>query len=187
MAVLVEATSVIVRRDAIEARYSGGWDAFICAVPNQTLCCDDELARIGFMCPPDVKSFVDHLREKGLRFVEDGKAVDIAIVDQHDGPITKCEWLEIGKIQIAEKVIVSACWFRDSKLQGHGPTPAGSRMRLQTPIDWKYVESISRDSVYIPSDEVKSRLIFLRSENGVDAALDLETWEVIYKGRTSRP
>jgi hypothetical protein len=57
MAVLIEAISVFVRVDAIRERYSGGWEAFREAVPNQTLCCDDELARIGFMNPADVERY----------------------------------------------------------------------------------------------------------------------------------
>ena len=46
MAVLVEAISVIVQRDAIEKRFHGGWREFENAVPNSTLCADDELARV---------------------------------------------------------------------------------------------------------------------------------------------
>jgi hypothetical protein len=38
MAVLVEAMSVEVRRDAIDARYPGSWQGFLRAVLNRTLC-----------------------------------------------------------------------------------------------------------------------------------------------------
>ena len=48
MAVLVEAISVIVRRDAINRSYDGGWAGFLSHVPNNTLCADHELARVGF-------------------------------------------------------------------------------------------------------------------------------------------
>jgi len=51
--VLVEAVSVIVRRDAIEARFNGGWSAFCRAVPIQTPCYGDDLAGVGFMSPHD--------------------------------------------------------------------------------------------------------------------------------------
>ena len=44
MAVLVEAISVIVRRNAIESKYRCGWKAFVDDVPNSTLCADDEIA-----------------------------------------------------------------------------------------------------------------------------------------------
>ena len=55
MAVLVEAISVIVRAAAIHQKYPGGWEAFKRIIPNQTLCADNELVRIGFMTPDDVE------------------------------------------------------------------------------------------------------------------------------------
>ena len=61
MAVLVEALSVIVRRDAIVRKYRGGWQEFLQHVPNNTFCTDDELARVGFMHPKDVEAYVTHL------------------------------------------------------------------------------------------------------------------------------
>jgi hypothetical protein len=55
VAVLVEATSVIVRRGKLEAAYSGGWSGFVADCPNKTLCADRHIARIGFMSPLDVE------------------------------------------------------------------------------------------------------------------------------------
>lgn len=86
MAVLVEAISVIVRRDAITARFSGGWHQFLAIVPNSTMCSDEDLARVGFMSPPDIEAFVRRLEKGGLTFVRDGQAVDIVVVDQMRGP-----------------------------------------------------------------------------------------------------
>jgi len=51
MAVLVEAISVVVRRDAIDRSFGGGWRAFVSCVPNTTLSTDDQLARVGFTSP----------------------------------------------------------------------------------------------------------------------------------------
>ncbi len=42
MAVLVEAISVIVRRNSIEKHFIGGWAAFLQTIPNATLCHEDE-------------------------------------------------------------------------------------------------------------------------------------------------
>ncbi len=53
MAVLVEALSIVVKLSSIELKYEGGWEAFKDAVPNTTLCWDDELTRVGFMVPSD--------------------------------------------------------------------------------------------------------------------------------------
>ncbi len=65
MAVLVEAISVIVRRDAVNLRFSGGWREFLAIVPNSTLCSDEDLARVGFMSPLDIEAFVAFLERGG--------------------------------------------------------------------------------------------------------------------------
>jgi hypothetical protein len=66
MAVLVEGISVIVRRDAVQSLYPGGWEGFVADAPNKTLCADPNLARVGFMAPDDVKAFVAQLERVGL-------------------------------------------------------------------------------------------------------------------------
>jgi hypothetical protein len=85
MAVLVEAISVVVRTDAIRTRYPGGWPAFRDTVANATLACDEEIARVGFMVPDDAKGFIDRLQARGLVFLRDGHAQDIAVADQQRG------------------------------------------------------------------------------------------------------
>ena len=82
MAVLVEGVSVIVRVEAIHAKYPGGWAAFRDDVPNGTLCCDNEIARVGFMTPDDTKAFVERLSCQGLACLVNGKANDVAVADQ---------------------------------------------------------------------------------------------------------
>jgi hypothetical protein len=78
MAVLVEGISVVVRLDAIQQKVPGGWNAFKDHVLNKTLCADNELARVGFMTPDDVKSFVSSIEGLGLIYREGDAAVDIA-------------------------------------------------------------------------------------------------------------
>jgi hypothetical protein len=43
MAVLIEAISVVVRLGAIFERFPKAWESFKAAVPNGTLCSDNEL------------------------------------------------------------------------------------------------------------------------------------------------
>lgn len=100
MAVLIESISVVVRTEAIDQRYPGGWAAFAGAVPNQTLCADGELARIGFMVPKDVEAYVTALREHGIIYQEDGKARDLVVVDQMRGPLVSCDWIEFGHLNL---------------------------------------------------------------------------------------
>lgn len=98
MAVLVEAISVVARAEAILARYWGGWEAFKKDVPNQGLCADGELARVGFMTPADVEAWVRHLERQGLVYMREGKAADAVVVDQLRGPTTPCDWIEFSHV-----------------------------------------------------------------------------------------
>ncbi|MES0336979.1 MAG: hypothetical protein SFH39_11595 [Candidatus Magnetobacterium sp. LHC-1] len=68
-----------------------GWEGFQRIVPNNTLCFDDDLIRVGFMSPQDVKAFVYQLEELGLTFLQGDKAIDFAVVDQLHGPTIECE------------------------------------------------------------------------------------------------
>jgi hypothetical protein len=58
MAVLIEGLSVIIGEESIVSKNPGGWDQFRKDIPNQTLCADEELARVGFMLPHDVQCYV---------------------------------------------------------------------------------------------------------------------------------
>jgi hypothetical protein len=48
MAILVEGISVVIRAEAVIHRYPGGWERFRDDCPNDTLCADGELIRVGF-------------------------------------------------------------------------------------------------------------------------------------------
>ena len=69
MAVLVEGISVLVRKDAIQDKMTGGDARFRLLIPNATFCEDDQLARVGFLNPTDVGTFIDELQDVGLTFL----------------------------------------------------------------------------------------------------------------------
>src|SRR5689334_25092681 len=98
MAVLIEGISVVIRTEALLKKYPGGWNAFLAIVPNRTLCSDNELTRVGFMTPQDVKAFVTQLQQSGLEFLRSETPIDLAVVDQNQGPIRPCNWLEFGHL-----------------------------------------------------------------------------------------
>src|ERR1700730_405151 len=100
MAVLVEATSVIIRVQAIHSRYPSGWLAFVQNAPNNTLCSDNELARVGFMTPDDCRSFVGSLESIGISFLRDGQSQDIVVADQMRGLTVPCDWADFGRIEM---------------------------------------------------------------------------------------
>ena len=184
MAVLVEAISVIVRRDAITARFSGGWRQVLAIVPNSTLCADEDLARVGLMSPPDTEAFVRRLENRGLNFVLDGKAVDIAVVDQMRGPTRPAEWLEFARLSFGgTENKVAACWLFEGPRIAAGIHLSAKGMALATPDGWTYDDSLSANFKFVENSEMQEQLKFLRHENGTDVYLDRSTGKEVYVGR----
>ena len=136
MAVLIEAISVVVRVPALDQQFSGGWDAFKTLIPGGTSCVDGQLIRLGFTTRADADSFVAALRQHGLIFLRDGKAVDFVVVDQLSGPTTACDWIEFGTVTI-RGATVAACRATGDDTQ-----------RLFTPDGWNYEGSLSQTPDY---------------------------------------
>ena len=174
MPVLVEAFSVIVRVDAIKTRHDGGWEDFRDGVPNRSLVCDNELARVGFMTNEDVDRYIAVLEAKGLRFLKDGQAKDIAVVDQWHGLLTPCDWLEVGQMG-GEAVRVTAC-----RLTGSEET------QLFTPEGWQYEGSASQMLRRIPKDEMDETHEYLGRQDQLDVYRERATGKLLYVGRTGR-
>jgi hypothetical protein len=137
MAVLVEGISVIVRKEAIKRKIKGGWNAFKKTIPNRTFCADEEIARVGFMSPSDTRMYVETLEGLGLRFLADGEAVDIAVVDQLAGPTTKCGWLEFARLPFGgEDYKISACWFFEGPKVASGIHVDPKGLIVEVPEGW---------------------------------------------------
>ncbi|KAB2954843.1 MAG: hypothetical protein F9K18_13920 [Thermoanaerobaculia bacterium] len=68
MAVLITGFAIVIRIEAIEARYPGGWDAFWREAPNETGCCDDDLVAFSFPSRPEFRAWLERLERRG--FVE---------------------------------------------------------------------------------------------------------------------
>jgi CheY-like chemotaxis protein len=183
MAVLVEGISVIIRRDAIESKYRGGWRAFIDDVPNSTLCVDDDIARIGFMGPPDVEAFVKHIERKGLQFLDGGKPVDLAIADQERGLTTECDWLEFGKLGFQDGGKVSACWFFDGPRIVAGVHLRGSSMNLATPTDWEFEGSLSQKFGFV---SIQHRILIVDDDEPVRETISDYLCNEGYETHTAR-
>lgn len=176
MAVLVEAISVIVRISAIHEKFDGGWLAFLASCPNQTLCEDQKLVRVGFMEPSDVENYVTFLEDQGLCYCDsDGQAIDIIVIDQLRGPAAQCDWVESGTIPLdgdpKRKVAIV-------RLKGDRATV------FVAPENWVYEESLSCSFGFVPSEHKDKSLTFLTHENGCDVYLNHLTDELNYIGRT---
>ncbi len=172
MAVLVEANSVIVRVQAIRERYAGGWNEFAEAVPNGTLCTDDDVARVGFMNPDDCAAYIAGLESHGLTFLDDGQSQDIAVAPQTDGITVPCDWLEFGQFDIAPGQRIAV-----AQLKG-----TASR-QIFCPQNWAYEKSLSRQYAVVPPEHVEKSLTFLRRENGLDVYRNALTGQEVYIGR----
>jgi hypothetical protein len=169
----VEAISVVVRRDAIDRSFSGGWRAFVSWVPNATLCTDDQLARVGFMDPAAVGKFVNDLQAAGLVFLESGRCVDIVVIDQQRGPTMLCEWIEFAQIPFGKSEgKVAACWLFEGPRLAAGIHFPGESIDLATPNGWTFEGSISERFSFVPNEDVAPRLKYLRTEGGGDVFLD---------------
>lgn len=97
MSVLVEALTVVIRRDRLSAIHPRAVDQFLKSAPNKTARSDSHLVAIGFMNPDDVRVYVRTLeQEAGFRHLEDGESIDIAVVSQIGGLTAPCRWLAVG-------------------------------------------------------------------------------------------
>ncbi|TAN43839.1 MAG: hypothetical protein EPN22_08865 [Nitrospirae bacterium] len=193
MTVLVEGISAIIRRKSIDDKFMNGWEGFQEFVPNNTLCFDDDLAMVGFMSPQDVQGFVYQLQERGLTFLKNNKAVDIAVVDQQRGVTTECAWLMFSHLNInsaSDKVDV--CWLvSEERIQTagiHMPSnwQAGESIKLATPSGWTYENSLSQKFKFVENENLNKDMIFLGREDGMYVYLDLTTGKKLYEGRTSK-
>lgn len=175
MPVLVECISVIVRISAIKRSYPGCWEAFFENCPNQTLCYDSELARVGFMTPDHTKHFTEHLEAAGLVFLADGWAVDFVVADQQKGFTTPCAWAEIGHMYLGENetMRVAAC-----------RSVGSSEEVVCAPDDWRFEDSVSNNFTFIPNGMLPEFMDFLRHEGKFDVYRDLQTGEERYMCRT---
>lgn len=171
MAVLIEAISVVVRHQAIDQRYLGGWQEFLRRIPNRTLCTDGTFVRVGFMSPKDVRAYVSTLEECGLVFQKDGQAMDFAVVDQLRGSTMPALWLKFEKIETGSMKI-TACWSADQ-------TPE----KIAVPEGWKFEGSLSDKPGFAADNTMDDRLKFLRREGGLDVYLDLRTGKEVFTGR----
>jgi hypothetical protein len=174
MAVLAEVISVVIRTDAL-LRAFGDWDSFTETVPNNSLCTDGELARVGFMTPGDVKAYVESLAARGLVYLDNGTARDLVVVDQQRGPAAPCEWVEFGQVNLdgdpAKRV--SACRLRGSTAK-----------QIVTPDGWHFEKSLSASFGFVPNGQEEKAMTFVRREGNLEVYRSRLTGDLVYVART---
>lgn len=174
MAVLVEGVSVVIRCDSIVKKYAGGVQAFTENLPNNSLCADGALARMGFMTPADARAFVELLAIGGLKYREGDEALDLVVVDQRSGFLVPCDWARFGSVtwEGSETKVISVCWA--------GTAGVGE---VVVPEGWNYENSLSAHHEYVDIQASNDNLIFIRHEQGVDVFLDKSTGKDYYVAR----
>ena len=102
MPVMLEYISVIIPRKVLEEKYPPGFRSFRSSFGGRAFCCDRYITRVSFMGPQGVDWFIEEMARWGLVYIEDGKCVDMAVVDWLSGPCVPCDWL-------ADNVIADGC------------------------------------------------------------------------------
>jgi hypothetical protein len=99
MAVALQMISVLVRVDAIRAKYPGGWDQFLKdAEPDigSRAWYDEHLYRDGAMSPHDIEEIVEFWQEKGLTTHREESGSPVEWIDicvtEFFGPTLPCSW-----------------------------------------------------------------------------------------------
>lgn len=164
MSVLAEAISVIVPNARLESVYPGGVAQYETDCDSPTFCSDGALTRVGFMSPLDTEAFITALEDLGLTFVVDEEFIDIAVVDQLSGPLTRCSWLSFEVV--AEGY--SHCWSSTTE-----------RGTLAVPKGWTIEQS--RSFTFTPTEDMAGRWEFVsREEDGMVIMRDRNTGEIAY-------
>ena len=168
MSVIIEGISVVIRISTIEQKYRGGLAQYQRDCPNDTFCTDEHLARIGFLAPPDVGRCIQGLEHQGLTFKQNGKCVDIAVVDQQVGFTVPCDWLDFGRHPKG----VAYCSLKGTDSE-----------KIAVPVGWQFENSLSAQFTFVSNEEASERMEFLRHENGVDVFFDKQAGKEVYLGR----
>ena len=149
MAVLVEGISVLVRKDSIREKMTGGEARFRLLIPNATFCEDDRLARVGFLDPAEVGKFIDELENVGLLFIENNKCIDLVVCDQQRGTLSDCDWLEFCHLPM-EGGKVGAAWLFEGERIAFGVHMQSPSIQLATPPGWQFKDSLSDKFHFVP-------------------------------------
>lgn len=176
MAVLAEGISVIIRAEPLLRALDDDFEGFKATVPNATLCADGELVRVGFMAPADAEAFVGSLASIGLRYLINGEAQDLSVVDQLRGPAASTPWLEFGHID----------WRGDPKKKVACCRQKGTAVgQVVTPEGWEYEQSLTASFLFVP-EKSAATLERLGKKDGIDEVRTPLSAKKFYQGRVRR-
>lgn len=173
MAVLIEALSVVVRRDSVATRFPGGWKGFVTACPCEQYCYDDELCRVSFMHPADAQAFTEKLKSSGLNSSDAGGSLDFVLVDQVEGERgSECVWVECYQAD-APGGQVLVCRLRGSRTSS-----------FVTPDGWTYETSLYGQYQRTGGRPGAAALEYVGVEDGLQVYRHKETGKKYFVGRS---
>lgn len=111
--------------------------------------------------------------------------MEIAVVDQLTGPLSKVTWLEFAQFNLEPGKRVSSCWLFDGPRMGAGIHMKSQQLDLAVPPGWKYEDSLSAKTKFVRNEDVDARLKFLRHQDGLEVYKDLETGKELFVGGKS--
>lgn len=164
MSVLIEALTLVVPRLSLDVSYPGGAEGFIARASRKDagarhVCADDALVAVSFFVGEECDPIVEELTALGLVYDDDeGRSVEMAVVDQRYGPTLPCSWLALRR----DPAGYTCGWLegREPGAMAHpeGWTPDRSRRLVRTDM---------RDE--------RERMLPLAEQDGIETWLDLAT------------
>jgi tetratricopeptide (TPR) repeat protein len=118
MSVLVEAFTLILRRETVARAYPGGIHGFRLDF-HDSFAADENLVRMGSTDPRDVRVIVDRLQELGVRYATQSEYLEMAVALQEIGPTAACRWLTFTR-----RDGTSLCWL-EGEAEGELAAPPG--------------------------------------------------------------
>jgi hypothetical protein len=182
--------SVIIRLDSIRRHYAGGPPGFFQTIPNRSLCCDLELARVGFMSLEAASEYVADLVEHGLQYhlgdVNSDASVpkrpfsDIVVVDQHKGPLAPCDWIVLGHMAFPqENYTAITCTLSPAARAAAGlRTTQRQAERLVVPEGWTVAEA--KAIGFVDDQEWDVRYDCIDADDMMDSFQDKQNGQVVF-------
>ena len=154
MAVLVEGLSVVVRNDALLRKFHGGPRRFQEGLQDESICFDNDLTCIHLRSPDEVERFIGWCESMGLTFALGGKAADIVVLDQRQGPTLQCNWIAHSVLEVDDgesKCRVRICWVAGENYLVSGTRVPSLQFDIQTPVGWRVKGSLSESHAFVPN------------------------------------
>lgn len=163
MAVIIEAITVVVRRDAARRVFAGNDAPLAALAPNPSGRQDEHLYAVGFMNQLDAEAFIRRaLEPRGLTWTQGDQAVDLTLVDQFTGLFHYTPWLEVGQYPVKGGA-VTAAWLTGTE---PGALSTHAYWNLKDYLDLSRAP-LEEDDAWqeIPSDDPRLR-VMLNLETG---------------------